>query len=193
MDEFSLFLKLGFEHISDLDGYDHILFIVALSAIYTLKDWKGILWMVTAFTVGHSVTLALATLDIFTLSPSLVDKLIPFTILLTCISNVAMTKSSGGLKQSAKIKYGIALVFGLIHGMGFSTYLRSLLALQDTIALELLAFNIGLELGQIMIVMITLILAYITVEVFKAPKREWNLILSGAAGGVSLLMIFDMV
>ncbi|WP_226390302.1 HupE/UreJ family protein [Penaeicola halotolerans] len=193
MSDFSLFLKLGFEHISDLQGYDHILFIVALCAIYTLKDWRGILWMVTAFTIGHSITLVLATFEVIMVSQTLVEKAIPLTILLTCLFNIFLTKGEKNVKQSATIKYLIACGFGLIHGLGFSGYLRSLLAMQDSIVLELLAFNIGLELGQILIVMITLVLAFIFVDKLKAPKREWNLVLSGAAGGVSLLMVLGLI
>lgn len=194
MDQFNFFLGLGFEHITDTKGYDHILFVVALCAIYTLKDWKGILWMVTAFTIGHSVTLVLATLELVYMKQELVETLIPLTILLTCAINIYLKpKHSQFDKREALIKYFTALVFGLIHGMGFSSYLRSILAMQDTIALELFAFNVGLELGQIFIVFITLGLAYIFVSILKAPKREWSLVLSGAAGGVSLLMVLGLI
>ncbi len=194
MDQFNLFLGLGFEHITDTKGYDHILFVVALCAIYTLKDWKGILWMVTAFTIGHSITLVLATMELVYMKQELVETLIPLTILLTCVINIYLKpKNSQFDKKEALIKYFTALVFGLIHGMGFSSYLRSILAMQDTIALELFAFNVGLELGQIFIVFITLGLAYVFVSIFKAPKREWSLVLSGAAGGVSLLMVLGLI
>ncbi|MFC2188807.1 HupE/UreJ family protein [Peijinzhouia sedimentorum] len=193
MDQFTLFLKLGFEHIADVKGYDHILFIVALCAIYTIKDWKGILWMVTAFTLGHSVTLVLATFELIYMKQEIVEMLIPITIFLTCVFNIVIHRPDSNFRNTAKIKYGTAAVFGLIHGLGFSSYLRSILAMQDSVILELFAFNVGLELGQILIVFITLGLAFITVDLFKAKKREWNLVLSGAAAGVSFLMIFGLI
>jgi hypothetical protein len=193
MSDFNMYLGLGFEHIADLKGFDHILFIIALCAIYTFKDWKGILWMVTAFTVGHSITLALSTLDYISLSQDVVDKLIPFTILLTCLSNIFLAKGEKQIERTAGIKYSIALVFGLIHGLAFSGLLKSVLAFEDSILLQLFAFNLGLELGQIVVVVATMSLAYLFVDTLKATKREWNLVLSGAAGGVSLLMIFNLI
>jgi hypothetical protein len=193
MDQFNFFLQLGFEHITDSKGYDHILFVVALCAIYTIKDWKGILWMVTAFTVGHSITLVMATLELIYVKQDVVEVAIPFTILLTCLLNIFLKQKHGDFKSAARLKYFTALAFGLIHGLGFSSYLRSILAMQDSIALELFAFNVGLELGQIFIVFITLGAAFLVVNIMKAPQREWNLVLSGAAGGVSLLMVLGLI
>lgn len=192
MDDFKMFLKIGFEHISDLSGYDHILFIVALCAVYSLRDWKEIIWLVTAFTIGHSVTLVLATIDWVYVSPSLVDKIIPFTILLTCMSNIFFRKRHAKDNRRAYIKYGITFGFGLIHGLGFSGYLRNMLAMDESIVWQLLAFNIGLELGQLLIVAVTLLIAVLVIDVFRANKREWNLFLSGAAAGVSLILILGL-
>lgn len=192
MDDFSMFLKIGFEHISDINGYDHILFIVALCAVYSLKDWKEIIWLVTAFTIGHTVTLVLATIDWVYVSPDVVDKIIPFTILLTCFSNVFFKKRTERDKRSAYVKYGITFSFGLIHGLGFSGYLKNMLAMDESIVTQLFAFNIGLELGQLMIVAATLLVAILVIDILKAPKREWNLFLSGAAAGVSLILILGL-
>lgn len=192
MEDFNLFLKMGFEHISDLGGYDHILFIIAICAVYSIKDWKEIIWIVTAFTVGHTVTLVLATFDFVYVSPSIVDKLIPFTIVITCLSNIFLaTKDGSKRSNSAYVKYAITCGFGLIHGLGFSGYLRNMLAMDESIVMQLLAFNIGLELGQLMIVGVTLALAFIVIDLIKAPKREWNLVLSGAAMGLSIMMILE--
>lgn len=192
MEDFNLFLKMGFEHISDLGGYDHILFIIAICAVYSIKDWKEIIWIVTAFTVGHTVTLVLATFDFVYVSPSIVDKLIPFTIVITCLSNIFLaTKDGSKRSNSAYVKYAITCGFGLIHGLGFSGYLRNMLAMDESIVMQLLAFNIGLELGQLMIVGVTLALAFIMIDLIKAPKREWNLVLSGAAMGLSIMMILE--
>ncbi|MEL7006676.1 MAG: HupE/UreJ family protein, partial [Bacteroidota bacterium] len=145
MSEFSLYYSLGLDHILDVNGYDHILFVIALSSLYQLKQWRPVLVMVTSFTLGHSVTLALATLKLITIDSALVEFLIPVTILITSISNLI---AKGG-KDKAGINAIYAGVFGLIHGMGFSNYLRGLLGEEESILLPLFAFNIGLEVGQI--------------------------------------------
>jgi hydrogenase/urease accessory protein HupE len=191
MGDFEYFIKLGFEHIADLRGYDHILFIVALCAVYTIKDWKSVLWMVTAFTIGHSITLALATFDLVHIPSKTVDRLIPATILITAISNIFITKEKITTSRNT-FKYVIATVFGLIHGLGFSNFLRSILARDESIITQLFAFNLGLEIGQLVIVAATLFLALIFVDLLKAKKREWSLVLSAAAGGIAIILILGL-
>ena len=157
--EFGLYLRLGLEHILDLGAYDHILFVIALAAVYSLKEWKHMLVLVTAFTTGHSITLALATLGILVFNGSLIETLIPITILITAALNVFERLSkdpSSALQRDWKIKYGLALFFGLIHGLGFSYYLRAILGGESSIVLPLFSFNVGLELGQLVILVITL-------------------------------------
>lgn len=190
MSEFSVYLSLGLDHITDLQGYDHILFIVALAAIYLLKDWKQVAVLVTAFTIGHSVTLALATLDAVNVSSEWIEFLIPITIFLTCIFNY-FQKFERRKKPSSGGRYIVALLFGLIHGLGFSNFLRALLGKETSILEPLLAFNIGLELGQLAIVFITLILTSVMVVILNVKRREWMLLLSGAAGGISFIMILE--
>lgn len=187
---FRLYLELGFQHISDLNGYDHILFLVALCAIYTVQDWKKLLILVTAFTVGHSVTLALSTLDKVSIRTELIEFLIPVTILFTCVFNYFQRNS---LQKSTPmhVRYASALFFGLIHGLGFSTYLKSLLGKNQNIVLELLAFNIGLELGQLIIVFVTLLVAWLATNLAKIKQYDWILLISGAVGGISLMMISE--
>jgi hypothetical protein len=157
--EFGLYLRLGLEHILDLGAYDHILFVIALAAVYSLKEWKHMLVLVTAFTTGHSITLALATLGILVFNESLIETLIPITIVITAALNVFERLSkdpSSALQRDWKIKYGLALFFGLIHGLGFSYYLRAILGGESSIVLPLFSFNVGLELGQLVILVITL-------------------------------------
>jgi hypothetical protein len=190
MTTFGLFLSLGFDHIADLDGYDHILFLMALCAVYGLRHWKRVLILVTAFTVGHTLTLALATLDVLRIPTGLVEFLIPVTIVITGIWNVTQSGDSVG-KTSHRFKYATALFFGLIHGMGFSNYLRSLLGSEDSLFLPLFSFNLGLEIGQVMIVMIVLLFSFLLVDVLRMKRREWNLLLSGAAIGVSLILCIE--
>jgi len=193
---FSTYLELGFDHISDINAYDHILFLVALCAIYQLKEWKKILVLVTAFTIGHSITLALAALELVSFSKEIIEFLIPVTILITSLYNV-FTKSldtpTTTFNQRLNVRYLFALFFGLIHGMGFSNFLRQMLmpGQEDELIPQLLAFNIGVELGQLLIVAVIMAVAYLVLSVFKVKQRDWTLFISGAAAGVALLLMKD--
>ena len=195
LSEFLVFLRLGFEHIADIRGYDHILFIIALCAGYDLQHWRKLLILVTAFTVGHSITLALATLRVITINDALVEFLIPLTIFITAVLNILTSSpQAGGLvegKRARIIKYILALGFGLIHGMGFSNFLRSLLGAEEGIALPLFAFNVGLEMGQILIVLAILLLTLFVVRLARIRRHDWVLILSGAAAGVAVTLMVD--
>lgn len=195
LSEFLVFLRLGFEHIADIRGYDHILFIIALCAGYEPRHWKKLLILVTAFTIGHSITLALATLRIITINDPLVEFLIPLTIFLTGVMNILVSSpEAGGIvegKGARVTKYFLALGFGLIHGMGFSNFLRSLLGAEEGIALPLFAFNVGLELGQILIVLAILILTFFVVRLARMRRHDWILVLSGATAGVALTLMVE--
>ena len=194
MTEFQAYLQLGFEHIADPNGYDHILFVVALCAIYSLRDWKKVLLLVTAFTLGHSLTLALATLQIISFRPDVVEFLIPITILITAILNLFHRTPRATLfaeEKGSPLRYPLAIGFGLIHGMGFSSYLRSLLGDESSIVQPLLAFNLGLELGQILIVLVVLVVAFLMIELARVPKQSWNLVLSGIIAGMALSLIIN--
>ena len=191
MSEFQLYFILGKDHILDYaHGYDHILFVVALCAIYVVRDWRKILILVTAFTIGHSTTLALAIFNIISFNASLIEFLIPLTIFITSLSNLFRTET--GLTQGRlQVNYPLALLFGLIHGMGFSNYLRSLLGKDQSIITQLFAFNIGLEFGQIIIVGIFLAVSFIAIDVAKVNRRYWKLVLSSAIAGIALILMKD--
>ncbi len=178
------------EHILDILGYDHIMFVVALTAIYLLREWRRLLILVTAFTIGHSITLALATLRVVNFNSELIEFLIPVTIFITAISNLFKKDS---YRSSAQINtnYVYALFFGLIHGLGFSNYLRSLLGSDNTIVPQLLAFNLGLEVGQIIIVGSFLFISFIFVAIFGISRRDWNLIISSAVAGIALTLMIE--
>ena len=193
MSDFQLYLSLGFKHITDLKGYDHIIFVVALCAIYRLKDWRKVAFLITAFTIGHSITLALATLNIITYSTKLIELLIPITIVLTCLINFFHKSSqyTYEAESSSSFRYPIAMIFGLIHGMGFSSYLRSLLGREESIWQPLLSFNLGLEVGQLLIVVIVLVISSLILDIFRVKKHDWNLILSGIVAGIALTLIRD--
>jgi hypothetical protein len=191
MGEFSLYFALGREHILDyINGYDHILFVLALCAVYLSRDWKRILILVTAFTIGHSITLALATLQLITIKTELIEFLIPLTIFVTACSNLFRSEASID-KQNIQLNYFFALFFGLIHGMGFSNYLRALLGKSHDILSPLLAFNLGLELGQIIVVTIFLAISYILVDWLKVSRRDWKMVLSSAIAGIALILMKD--
>ncbi|MDQ3291788.1 MAG: HupE/UreJ family protein [Bacteroidota bacterium] len=188
MQDFSLYFQLGWEHILDWQGYDHILFVCALCGVYAWHDWRRVLVLVTAFTVGHSITLALSVMEKIRVPTSLVEFLIPVTIVITCLANIFRKKKSGEL---IRFNYLMALFFGLIHGLGFSNYLKSLLGRNSNIVAELFSFNLGLEMGQIIIVLAILFLSFIFTEIVKAPRREWNLFLSSAIFGVAFTMALE--
>ncbi|MEM7510230.1 MAG: HupE/UreJ family protein [Bacteroidota bacterium] len=188
MSKFQLFLEMGFQHISDPQAYDHIVFLIALCAGYPVTQWKNILVLVTAFTLGHSITLALATLDIIPINSDLVEFLIPITILITAITNF-INRNKVFSKVQMYRNYAIALFFGLIHGMGFSNYLRSLLGKEENIITPLLSFNLGLEIGQLMIVAIIYVISYAVIKGLGAPHRDWNVFVSGAAAGIAIILI----
>ncbi|WP_256006999.1 HupE/UreJ family protein [Pedobacter deserti] len=185
MRDFNLYFELGWQHILDWQGYDHILFVLVLCGIYTAKDWKQVLILVTAFTVGHSVTLALSALRLLSVNTALVEFLIPVTIAITALSNIASKKTK---PKGLGLKYTLALLFGLIHGLGFSNYLKSLLGKSTNIVLELFAFNIGLEFGQILIVIAALLLSFILISLVKIKRWDWNFFLSSAIFGISFIM-----
>lgn len=191
MTDFPVYLGLGFDHITDPGGYDHILFVIALCAVYTLRDWRSVLVLVTAFTLGHSITLALATLRIVTFPSDVIELLIPITILITAVVNFFYREPTGrGATPGRRWgRYALAGAFGLIHGLGFSNYLRSLLGREADILGPLLAFNVGLEVGQLLIVALVLGVAQVVLGTFRLPRRDWVLIVSGIVAGLAISLI----
>lgn len=187
MQDFLFYLKIGWEHIISADALDHQLFILALVTAFSFRDLKKILILVTAFTIGHSITLALSVLDIFRLPSNLVEFLIPVTILITAADNLLLRKND----KILKINYFLALFFGLIHGMGFANSARLMIAKEQTIAIPLLGFNIGLELGQIIVVLIVIALFYLLEKVFKLNEKYRIIAISIIVIIFSLKMIFE--
>lgn len=187
MSTFQLYFGLGKDHILDYaNGYDHILFVVALCVVYVVGDWKKVLVLITAFTVGHSITLALATLQLVTVNSMVVEFLIPVTIFSTAVSNLFRAEEGKG---NIQVNYILALLFGLIHGLGFSNYLREILGKSENIVSPLLAFNLGLEFGQIIIVGIFMAVGFLFVNVAHVPRRDWKLVISSAIAGMALILI----
>lgn len=175
MQDFLFYLQLGWEHIISKDALDHQLFILALIAIFSFRDWKKVLILVTAFTIGHSLTLVLSALDVFRFPSDWVEFLIPCTIVFTALDNIIFSKNE---KKLIQLNYYLALIFGLIHGMGFANSVRMMLASEQDITLPLFGFNVGLELGQIVVVAIALLIHYIFSEVLKLSNKIWIYIIS---------------
>jgi hypothetical protein len=168
-------------------------FLLALCAPYVLSDWRRVVALVTSFTIGHSITLALATLNIVTFNPAVIEALIPVTILLTCLANLA--RSGSEPKRNAPVIWALpnvlAAVFGLIHGLGFSNYLRELLGQNRRPVLELFSFNVGVEIGQLLIVSLILLLGFVVLRGFGAARRDWVLVVSGAAMGIASILLLN--
>jgi len=202
--EFLVYLRLGFEHITDPRGYDHLLFVAALTAS-DLGRVRRLFWLVTAFTVGHSITLALATLDLVRVDTSLVEILIPVTILATSAVNAfswgigrrppSLEDSSvdEAVESETRVRYLLAVGFGLIHGLGFSTFLRAALGWEENIFLPLLSFNIGLEIGQLAIVAALSLVAWLLIRGLGLSRRTWVLGVSAITGGMALVLLVQRI
>jgi len=214
---FSTYLRLGYEHLLDLRGSDHILFIVVLCAGYALTRWRELLVLITAFTVGHSLSLALATVGAVRVDSRWVEFLIPVTIAATALLNVldpgGVGEEGGGpephagtaggasraaeedgrvpapRRRSERMKYGLAIVFGLIHGLGFSSFLRLMLGEAGRLFVPLLAFNVGLEIAQIVVALTTLAVAAGLVRFGRLRHLWWTRGISAVVGGVALVMV----
>ncbi len=224
MPPFVVYLRLGFEHLLDLQGYDHILFLAALCAGCSLARWRELLVLITAFTLGHSVSLALATLRLVRIDTGLVEFLIPVTIVATAATNLGglrndSARRQGGVRRqepdlaegrsglparvgasvgvsapgasplrARRARYAVALVFGVVHGLGFSSFLRLALGEERSLLVPLLSFNVGLEFAQIVAAGAILAVALVATRLLRLPETGWNALVSVAAGAVAAWM-----
>ena len=192
MSDFELYFQIGLSHIADLHAYDHMLFVVSLCALFQVKDWKKVLILVTAFTIGHSITLALSVLDFIKVNSDVIETLIPITIFLTSIYNILQSKK-GKKPKWMSFHYGIALSFGLIHGMGFANYLKALLGGSEGIGWPLFSFNVGIEIGQIGIVILYFILYYIISTITKVKHSLWVILISIFTAIISIRLLWGVI
>jgi hypothetical protein len=190
MQDFGFYFKLGWEHIISKNALDHQLFIAALAVIYLWRDWKQVLILVTAFTIGHSLTLALSVFDLIRFNSSWVEFLIPCTIVITAISNLFQKRFT---TRSIRINYALALVFGLIHGMGFANSIRFMMADDQNIGWSLFGFNVGLEVGQIIVVVFVLLIAQLMVGLLKVNRRDWVMFISAGVFALALQMALERI
>lgn len=188
MNDFAFYFKIGWEHIITIQALDHILFIAALAAIYMLKDWRQVLILVTAFTIGHTITLILSTKEIIEVKDSIVEFLIPCTILITAISNLFQKSFT---PKAVRINYFLALFFGLIHGLAFANTLRMILASDQSFALSMFSFSVGLELGQVLVVFCILLFSQLFIRGLKTDRRHWVIFVSAAVFALALEMALN--
>ena len=188
MQDLGFYFDLGWHHILDWEALDHLLFILALSAIYLLGNWKQVLILVTAFTIGHSLTLALSVYDVIRVNSKWVEFLIPCTILATAVFNFLQKDFK---PRSLRLNYFLALFFGLIHGLGFANAIRFMMARDQSIGWSLFGFNIGLEAGQILVVTGILLVSYIVVNRFGLLRKWWVWTLSATAFCIALKMAWE--
>jgi HupE / UreJ protein len=188
MQNLGFYFDLGWHHIISIDALDHLLFVLVLSAVYLISDWKKVLVLVTAFTLGHSLTLVLSIVDVIRVNAHLVEFLIACTIIITAILNL-WQKEFGA--KSLQRNYFLAFFFGLIHGMGFANSIRFIMEKDDSIGINLLGFNIGLEAGQIVVVTGILLASFILVNKFGVKRKWWVWGLSALALVLASKMIWD--
>jgi hypothetical protein len=189
LNDFLFWFTEGLEHIADIKAYDHILFLLVLFGGFVLKDWKKVLILVTAFTIGHSITLALSVLELVKLRSSLVEFLIPCTILVTALCNLITLKDPSG--RNIALNFIMALFFGLIHGLGFSTLLKSMLGKTKEVGGPLFSFNLGIEAGQLLIIGAIAMMSLLVTKVGGITSYSWRFFISAAAFGIALVMALE--
>ncbi|WP_111308989.1 HupE/UreJ family protein [Confluentibacter sediminis] len=181
-------IQYGINHVLDINAYDHVLFLIALSVPYVFKDWKRVLLLVSMFTLGHTLSLVLAVYDIVRIKVSLVEFLIPITILIVAIFNV-FTAGKGPQKGNVGVLFISTLFFGLIHGLGFAREFKIMLGDTDNKLVLLVEFALGIEIAQIIIVFIVLFLGYLVQTLFRFSKRDWVMVISAVVVGLVIPMI----
>jgi hypothetical protein len=191
MNVFETYFQLGWDHILDPAGFDHMLFLVTLCAMYSWRRGLQLIILATAFTVGHSLTLALSALGWVRVPADLIETIIPLTILLTALYN--LFRAQRGAESAVGWHYLLALVFGLVHGLGFSNFFRALHPESDGIVYELFSFNVGIEAGQILIVLLFVALYFVLDKVFFIQRRDWTIFWSGLGAGMSVLMTIGWI
>ncbi|MGZ3861619.1 MAG: HupE/UreJ family protein [Bacteroidia bacterium] len=190
MSDFSLWFATGIQHILDLNGYDHICYIAALTVMYPLYEWKKLLVLVTAFTIGHSLTLALSVTNVISPPQKVIECLIPLTIIVTCLYNIKNRKNPPKRVSPA---YILALTFGFIHGMGFSYLLKSLLGREENLIGPLFSFNTGLEVGQLVIVLCVLLISVILQRFTKLERKYYSLVVSSAVCVIATALLIQRI
>ncbi|MFD1601162.1 HupE/UreJ family protein [Flavobacterium artemisiae] len=191
MSQFWIYFQIGLKHVLDINAYDHVLFLIALTVPYLFKDWKRIFVLVSIFTIGHTLALILSVYGIVTIKVNLVEFLIPITILVTALYHL-FTAGKTSKNDSINLVFFITLFFGIIHGLGFSNYFKTILGGSPTSKLIPLGeFALGIEAAQLIVVFVVLVISYIVQTVFRFSKRDWALVMSAFIIGVVIPMIIE--
>ncbi len=191
MNTFGFYFKQGLDHILDIDGVDHMLFILAMVVFFELKQWRQLLVLVTAFTIGHSITLALSSFEIVSINRDLIEFLIPITIIITCVNNIIRSNNNN---KGYYFLYGLVLVFGCIHGLAFSNFLKMSLFEEDSIVLSLLGFNLGIELGQLLIVLFFILITQGLRALFSSLTHKHIIVSTSIiVSAIALWILFQLI
>ena len=191
MDDFTLYFKMGLHHVLDFSAYDHILFLIVLAVVFNFKQWRKVLWLVTLFTIGHSITLALSAFEIIKIKVAVIEFLIPLTIFITGIVNIITINKTA--KGNENINLLFALFFGLIHGLGFSNYFKMMVGREEDKLFPLIEFALGIEAAQIIIVLGILSIGTLILSVKKIKREYWILISSSIVILISIKMMFERI
>lgn len=183
-------VEYGINHVLDINAYDHVLFLIVLTVPYVFKDWKRVLLLVSVFTLGHTLSLVLAAYNVVSVNATLVEFLIPITILIVALFNV-LTSGKGAQREKVGVLFLTTLFFGLVHGLGFAREFKMLLGNTDNKLILLLEFALGIELAQVIIVFIVLFLGYVVQTIFRFTKRDWIMVISAIVVGLVIPMILN--
>ncbi|MDT0690854.1 HupE/UreJ family protein [Salegentibacter sp. F188] len=190
MSQFWLYFNLGLEHVLDWNAYDHMLFLIVLVVGYGFSSWKRILWLVTLFTIGHTLALFLSVYEIVKVDSDWVELLIPISILLTALFNI-FNAGKNERKNNLNLLHFTTLFFGLIHGLGFSSYFKMVSASGESKLLPLLEFALGIETAQVIIVLVVMIIGFVLQNVIHVSRRDWILVTSSIVLGIILPILRD--
>jgi len=188
MDDMKLFIELGLYHVIDWKAYDHILFLTVLTVFYNFKDWKKLIWLITFFTIGHTLSLALSAYHLIYVKMEIIEFLIPLTILITAVYNLSVVRHP---PKNIRLIAFFAVIFGLIHGFGFSSYFNILVDDTDNKIIPLIEFAIGIEIAQLITVLIVVFISFMVLNVFKKAKRDWILVISSIVIGIVIPMLIE--
>ena len=191
MDDFTLYFKMGLHHVLDFSAYDHILFLIVLAVVFNFNQWKKVLWLVTLFTLGHSITLALSAFEIVRIQVDIIEFLIPLTIFITGLVNIITINKTPNENENINLLF--ALFFGLIHGLGFSNYFKMMVGREEDKLFPLIEFALGIEAAQIIIVLGILSIGTLILSVKKIKREYWILISSSIVILISIKMMFERI
>lgn len=190
LENFWFNVNYGINHVLDINAYDHVLFLIVLTVPYVFKDWKRVLLLVSMFTLGHTLSLVLASYSVISVNAAVVEFLIPITIMIVALFNV-FTSGKGAQREKVGVLFLSTLFFGLIHGLGFAREFRMLLGDSDNKIVLLLEFALGIEIAQVIIVFMVLFLGYIVQTIFRFSKRDWIMVISAIVVGLVIPMILN--